>query len=227
MSNVAILMAAGKGLRTGGDIPKQFVPVNGKMLMEYALTTFQQHPRIDEIVVVLPADCPDGIRQHLVATYPKITRLVEGGAERFQSSWNATRLFAQRPDDILLLHDAARPGLTVRIVDDLLDALATNQAAVTALPATDTVLRGSADGSLVETLDRAGLYYAQTPQAFRARLLVACFENLWADGDFAPTDESGLVTRYAPEVPVRLVPGDPKNFKVTYADDFDNLMDRI
>lgn len=221
--NVAILMAAGKGTRVGGDVSKQFVQVGDKMLMEYALQTFQNHPRIDEIVVVLPADYVEmeEMLNYLFNFYPKVVQVLAGGNERFESSWAAIQWYVERREDNLLLHDAARPGVTARIIDDLLDALEQGQAAVTALPATDTILKVNENGQLQETLNRSELYYAQTPQAFRAGLLFDSFVDLCEqEGDFLPTDESGVVAHFRPEVPIQIVMGDPKNFKVTFADDF-------
>ena len=219
--NVAIIMAAGKGVRVGGDIPKQFVEVNGRMLLEYSLQTFQKHPGIDEVVVVLPEAClrMQDLLQHLFDTYPKVIRLLAGGEERFQSSWSAVQWFADHRDDNLLLHDAARPGVTSRIIGDLLAELSSSEAVVTAIPATDTVLKVGDDMRLECSLDRKPLYYAQTPQAFRAGLLYDCFVELFADGTFVPTDESGVVAHYRPDVPVRVVMGDSGNFKVTYPED--------
>lgn len=220
-NNVAVIMAAGKGVRVGGEVPKQFMEVHGRMLMEYSLQTFQDHPRIDEIFVVLPEDYLQmtELLQYLFDNYSKITRILAGGEERFQSSWSAIQWFIDRKDDCLLLHDAARPGLTPRIVDDLLDTLENAEAAVTAMPATDTVLQVDDKMQLANTLDRKTLYYAQTPQAFRAGLLYDCFEELFADGTFLPTDESGVVAHYRPDIPIRIVQGSPANFKVTYPED--------
>lgn len=219
--NVAILMAAGKGVRVGGELPKQFMEVHGKMLLEYSLQTFQNHPRIDEIYVVLPEEYlkMEELLQYLFDNYPKVNRLLAGGEERFQSSWSAIQWFIDRREDNLLLHDAARPGLTPRIIDDVLDALQDNEAAVTAIPATDTVIRVDDNLHLQTTLDRKTLYYAQTPQAFRAGLLYDCFEALFADGTFLPTDESGVVAHYRPEIPIHIMQGSPANFKVTYPED--------
>lgn len=219
--NVAVIMAAGHGSRMGGEVPKQFLPVHGKMLMEYSIQTFQNHPRIDEIMVVLPEEYLQmaELLQYLFDNYSKITRLLAGGEERFQSSWSAIQWFIDRKDDRLLLHDAARPGLTPQIVDHLLDTLEHAEAAVTAIPATDTVIRVDDNLHLQNTLDRKSLYYAQTPQAFRAGLLYDCFEALFADGTFLPTDESGVVAHYRPEIPIHVVQGSPANFKVTYPED--------
>lgn len=226
MKNVAILMAAGKGSRMDSEVPKQFMVVDGKMLLEYSLQTFQDHPRIDEIVVVLPPDYleMEEILTYLFNYYPKVVQVLAGGDERFQSSWAAIQWFVERRDDNLLLHDAARPGITPRIIDDLLTTLESEQAAVTAIPATDTILRVNGQQQLAESLKRSELYYAQTPQAFRAGLLYDCFIDLIEqEDDFLPTDESGVVAHFHPEIPIKIVPGDPKNFKVTYASDLERL----
>lgn len=226
MKNVAILMAAGKGSRMDSEVPKQFMVVDGKMLLEYSLQTFQDHPRIDEIVVVLPPDYleMEEILTYLFNYYPKVVQVLAGGDERFQSSWAAIQWFVERRDDNLLLHDAARPGITPRIIDDLLTTLESEQAAVTAIPATDTILRVNGQQQLAESLKRSELYYAQTPQAFRAGLLYDCFIDLIEqEDDFVPTDESGVVAHFHPEIPIKIVPGDPKNFKVTYASDLERL----
>ena len=205
----------------GGEVPKQFLPVNGKMLLEYSLQTFQNHPRIDEIYVVLPEEYlrMEELLQYLFDAYSKVNKLLAGGEERFQSSWSAVQWFIDRREDNLLLHDAARPGLTPRIIDDILDALMENEAAVTAIQATDTVVKVSENQILQETLNRKELYFAQTPQAFRSSLLYDCFEQMFADGSFVPTDESGVVAHYRPDVPIRIVQGDSANFNVTYPED--------
>lgn len=220
-------MAAGKGSRMEMEVPKQFMVVNGKMLLEYSLQTFQDHPRIDEIVVVVPADYIEmgEMLEYLFKYYPKVVQVVAGGEERFESSWSAVQWYVERREDNLLLHDAARPGITPRIIDDLLDTLEQEQAAVTAMPATDTILHADTNGILTETLNRSKLYYAQTPQAFRAGLLYDCFIDLIEKEDgFIPTDESGVVAHYRPEVPVKIVQGDSRNFKVTYAEDVKRIL---
>ncbi len=230
MKNVAIIMAAGKGVRAASEVPKQFVQVGDKMLIEYSLQLFQLHPLIDEIVVVLPPDYVEmeEMVTYLFQYYSKVTQVLAGGDERFQSSWAAIQWFADRRDDNLLLHDAARPGVTLRIVDDLLEALSHSQAVVTALPATDTILRVNAQGRVLETLKREELYSAQTPQAFRAGLLYDCFIDFCnTEESFMPTDESGVVAQDRPQAPISLVPGDPRKFQVTYLEDFEIWARRV
>ena len=225
MKNVAIIMAAGHGSRIGGT-PKQFLPVNGKMMVEYAIQAFQEHPRIDEIMVMLPQEYLGEMEQKLRSGYSKISCCVAGGAERFQSSWEAIRRFSNRREDRLLLHDAARPLLSARIIDDVLLALERTQAAVTAVPATDTILKVSGNGDSLQLdgiLPRKELYCAQTPQAFQAGLLCDAFGKLMSQDAFVPTDESGVVAHFFPEIPIEIVQGEADNFKVTYSTDLERL----
>lgn len=212
-------MAAGQGTRVGSSLPKQFIPIRGKMLVEFSLSVFQQHPLIQEIVMTVPAGFEMEKVDFLKNKYSKLTDVVTGGAERFQSSWAAVKRFVARHDDVLLLHDAARPLLPARVIDDLVACLQNASAAVTALPATDTILQVSPQLMLEKTLKRSELYYAQTPQAFKAELLCDCFTKLSAASDFKPTDESGLVAHFHPEIPIHIVQGDPLNFKVTFPED--------
>ena len=214
-------MAAGKSSRTGGEDLKQFTLINGKMLLEFSLDVFQEHPRIDEIILVLPEPYlrKEDMLNYLFGKYPKLNRVLAGGRERYLSVWNAVQLFEGRKDANLLVHDAARPCVTPGLIDALLDALDHNRGAVPAIPVTDTLVRANRYRKVAGVLDRQGLYRAQTPQAFRADVLYAGYEALLADGAFTPTDESGVVSRYTPDVTIRLVPGDPGNFKVTVEED--------
>lgn len=214
-------MAAGRGVRLGDSVPKQFVRVGNKMVLEYALQTFQEHTLVDEIAVVLPPDCPMDIQRALQGGYSKIRTFVSGGEERFMSSWSAVRLFAHCPQNNLLLHDAVRPLLSSDIITALIKTLSTQEAAVTAIPATDTIFKADSQNVLSETLNRAELYYAQTPQAFRAGLLYDAFRRFLQHPDFIPTDESGLVAHFHPEVKIQIVDGSPDNFKITCPLDMD------
>lgn len=221
--NIAIIMAAGQGSRMHNDCPKQFMKINGRMLMEYALETFQKHPLIDAIVVVLPNRSSKELIKTLKDNYPKIKAFVTGGDERFQSSWAAIQLFEKYPFYNLLLHDAARPLVTPAIISANIDALKTSSGVITALPTTDTVLQVASNKRLTNVLDRENLYYAQTPQSFKAETIYHAFHRLFSQHDFIPTDESGVMLHFFPETPIQIVMGDPENFKVTYPADIDHM----
>ena len=212
----AIIAAGGRGARLGGPVHKQLRTVGGRTLLERSIAPFDASARIGEIVLVLPpellASPPDLIRRIRTPV-----RLVAGGARRQDSV--AAGLAAIAPaSELVVIHDAARPFCTPELIDRTIDAAAEFGAATAALPAFDTVKEGRlADGVAVvgATLPRERLFLVQTPQAFRVSLLRDAVER-GRDGAEA-TDETTLVERAGH--PVRLVPGDVRNFKVTSAAD--------
>ncbi|MBQ7490644.1 MAG: 2-C-methyl-D-erythritol 4-phosphate cytidylyltransferase [Bacteroidales bacterium] len=222
--NIVALLAAGSGSRTGLEMPKQFVEINGKPLIANALETFQNHNSIDSVIVVANPeyfDIVDEIKCRFAFT--KIDKIVEGGAERYLSSYNAVRVCTEDSDN-LLIHDAARPNLSSRIIDDLLKCLEVCNAATVAVPATDTVYVTDNDRTrVISVSDRRLLMNAQTPQAFKVGTIRAAFAKALADTAFTPTDDASIVLRYLPDEIVRIVPGDSGNFKITYKSDFGKI----
>ncbi len=218
--NIAVVLAAGSGTRTGLETPKQFVMVNGKLLVEYSLATFQAHPDIDEIAVVTSEAYIQQIEQlKEKGQYPKLNKILLGGTERYQSSWAAIQAFSDRPDDVLLIHDAARPLLSPSIISDVVESMRLHNAAVVAVPASDTVLHSFDNKRVADIPPRKEMYYAQTPQAFRVKTIQRAFELGIQDTCFNPTDDSGVLLRYLPEEPIVIVEGESVNRKITFKDD--------
>lgn len=218
--NIAVILAAGIGKRMDMETPKQFVEVNGKLVIEYSLATFQAHPDIDEIAVVtseaylpLMNDLRDS------GLYSKLKKVLQGGAERYQSSLAAIQAYGDNLDDILLIHDAARPLVSTAVITKVLEIMQYANAAVVAVPASDTVLHSFDNKHIADIPPRKEMYYAQTPQAFRVKTIQRAFELGLQDACFNPTDDSGVVLRYLPEEPVVIVEGESKNRKITYQDD--------
>jgi 2-C-methyl-D-erythritol 4-phosphate cytidylyltransferase/2-C-methyl-D-erythritol 2,4-cyclodiphosphate synthase len=212
----AILAAGGLGTRAGAGVPKQFRRLGGQSLLERSLAALARHPRIDEVVVALPAGHVDPPPPCVAAPWPCPVRAVEGGARRRDS---VARAFAHvsAGSDVVLVHDAARPFVSAALIDRMIDAVAGGGAAVPAVRAHDTVKRGvSRAGAVVvaETLPRETVYLVQTPQAFARTELARAFA---AAGDDDATDEAGLVERTGGTV--RLVDGETGNVKITTADD--------
>lgn len=226
--NIAVILAAGSGKRLGGDIPKQFVIIGSQMVIEYSIEQFQQHPDIDEIAVVTSADFVD-IVNNIKANpaYSKLKAVLLGGVERYQSSLAAIRYYASQPEAVLLIHDAARPLVSRQIIDDVLTMMKTHNAAVVAIPATDTVLYSQDNHCVTEIPPRSQMYYAQTPQAFRQKTIQRAFEIGLRDTQFNPTDDSGVVLRYLPEESIAIVGGESLNKKITYQDDLSWLSSQI
>jgi 2-C-methyl-D-erythritol 4-phosphate cytidylyltransferase/2-C-methyl-D-erythritol 2,4-cyclodiphosphate synthase len=216
MHVTAIIAAGGRGERFGGARPKQLHSIDGRSILERSVMLFVEHPAIDEVIVVLPADL--AAEPLFAVGHAKALRVVAGGLRRQDSVANA---FAAVPRhaDMVVIHDAARPFASPDLVARTIAAAAESGAAVAALPARDTVKRVQQRSSfvhVVETLPRETVYLAQTPQAFRRELLQAALDFGAREGIDA-SDEATLVERAGHEV--RLVTGEETNIKITVPED--------
>ncbi|MEW6221351.1 MAG: 2-C-methyl-D-erythritol 4-phosphate cytidylyltransferase [Thermodesulfobacteriota bacterium] len=215
MRAAAIIPAAGSGLRLGHPLPKQFLPLAGRPLLAHALAAFAATPAVTEVVVVAPADhcqrTEELVRQ---GGFAKVSRVVAGGAQRQDSV--AAGLAALDPAvELVAVHDGARPLVTPELIGACLAAASQHGAAIAAVPVKDT-LKAVAGERIQATVDRSGLWQAQTPQAARRPLLEAAFARAAATG-FAATDEAALLEHLG--VPVAVVPGSETNLKVTRPED--------
>ncbi|HIG21610.1 MAG TPA: bifunctional 2-C-methyl-D-erythritol 4-phosphate cytidylyltransferase/2-C-methyl-D-erythritol 2,4-cyclodiphosphate synthase [Henriciella marina] len=209
----AIIVAAGSGSRTGRKLPKQFEMLAGKPVYRWSLDTFLSDSRVDRIGLVLPSDHIETI----AASAPEDDRLmlVEGGSDRTASVRNAVEALGPAADDIILVHDAARPGLQTQTITALLDGMKAYDAAAPALPVIDALKR-RADETL-QTVDRSDLYRVQTPQAFKAGILASALAD--KSGSFVDDLEAveALGARAA------LVDGNERLSKITFANDFERM----
>jgi 2-C-methyl-D-erythritol 4-phosphate cytidylyltransferase/2-C-methyl-D-erythritol 2,4-cyclodiphosphate synthase len=203
--NVALIVAAGSGSRTGGDVPKQYRRVAGKALLAHAIDHLA-HPRIDAIQVVIGAG-QEAAYAEAVGARP-LPAPVTGGATRRESVANG--LAALGDADVVLIHDAARPFLPGAVIDRLLDGLEGHDGAIPALPVVDTLTTRAGD-----QVDREALVRVQTPQVFRLDAIRAA-HAAWTGDE--PTDDA-QVARTA-GMDVVLVEGDPALEKLTYEADF-------
>ena len=207
MPVAVIIPAAGSGSRFGGDIPKQFRLLGGKPILQFVVERFLAHERVSRIVVAVAEILVDEARQ------TERVRFVAGGLTRQQSVMNA--LAAVSDDELVAVHDAVRPFFTYGTFGALLDAAAEHGAAFPGVPVTDTI-HVVQDEMIVQTPERRMLFAAQTPQCFRTSVLRDVLAR--AESDDA-TDEAGLAARLG--YPVRMIPGDPMNFKITRAEDLE------
>lgn len=213
----AIVPAAGAGVRMEADRPKQFRPLGDRPLLVHTLQRLSDSPLIETVVVVVPADWVAKARSELIEPYglAKVGAVVAGGAERQDSV--AAGLEALGPEvDLVVVHDGVRPFVTEAMIADVVEAARAVGAAVAAIPVAETVKR-VADGVVVETVSRDGLYRVQTPQAFRREVLAEALERARAEG-VVGTDEAALVERFGR--PVRVVAGSAVNLKVTSPEDW-------
>jgi len=205
----ALIVAAGRGERAGGGVPKQLRALAGKPVLAWSVEQFKIHPDCREIIIAIPSGEQDAISAAL-GPLSSAVRLVEGGASRTASVRAA---LAAAGEDRVMIHDAARPLLTARILDDLSIALNDAEGAAPALALSDALVRDGGDS--VEAVDRSGLWRMQTPQGFQTARLRTAF-NEAGETDFP--DEVSLAR--AAGMDVVLVPGDEANFKITWPEDF-------
>ena len=215
---VAVVLGGGIGNRFGATVPKQLLSLSGKTLVEHCVTAFSAAPGVDEVLLVMPADYADEAAK---LAGDQVRAVIPGGVTRSDSVRNALAyLGAFHPAETtgVLLHDAARPLVSQRIIADCIIALRTNDAVGTAIPTSDTIVIAE-DGVMSHVPPRETLYRCQTPQCFRLSVIAKAHELAASDPAFVPTDDCGVVLRYLPDVPVRIVKGSEQNIKVTYPGD--------
>ena len=187
----AIVVAAGRGTRFGGDLPKQFLKIEGKTVLEKAIDAFESHTCVDNIIVVTGEDflvmCRD-----LCSKFRKVREILPGGKERQDSVREGLN---KVNDGLVLVHDGARPFVSAEIIDSVLKEAYNQGAAVPCIAIKDTVRQ--ADEGLEgpsRTLDRSTLFGVQTPQGFEVDILKSAFEDAYRHGYYG-TDDAGLVER--------------------------------
>ena len=203
-----VLLAGGQGTRAGFDVPKQLAMLGARPVMRWSLDAFSAHPAIVGGVLVANRDvvAAEALPRHWISAEP--------GAERQQSVANALAALADWEDEaFILVHDAARPGVTAGVIDRLLTALGAAEAVIPTLPVPDTLVEQTADFA-GEVVDRSALARVQTPQAFRLGTLRRAHAEAV---EAAATDDAQLVRRLG--VSVSTVPGDARLHKLTYAED--------
>ncbi|HEX9775228.1 MAG TPA: 2-C-methyl-D-erythritol 4-phosphate cytidylyltransferase [Actinomycetota bacterium] len=217
MKAAAVVVAAGAGTRlerTGG-VPKAIAEIAGEPMFMHSLRCMDAVTAIGEIVIVVPHAWATLVIERTAGRLSTPLSIVEGAATRGGSVREGLRALRSDPEAIVV-HDAARPLVRAGLVERCLASLAKDQAAVCAVPVGDTVKRASA-GAVTETVPRENLFSVQTPQVFRAAVLIEAHERAEADG-VEETDDAALVERMG--VRVAIVGGDPSNAKVTTDEDF-------
>ncbi|MBA4761293.1 bifunctional 2-C-methyl-D-erythritol 4-phosphate cytidylyltransferase/2-C-methyl-D-erythritol 2,4-cyclodiphosphate synthase [Sphingomonas sp.] len=210
MTTAAIIVAAGKGIRAGGSIPKQFANLCGKPMLAHSVTALTSHPVITRTIIVIG----EGQHDHASAIQLENVSFVEGGAERRDSVRAGLEALEGNGVTRVLIHDAARPFIPSAVIDALLAALDHAPGAVPALSVADTLARGAE--TLGDNVPRAGLNRIQTPQAFHFDAILAA-HRAWPDGEEA-TDDAQMLRRAGHDV--ALVPGDAMLEKITHPADF-------
>jgi 2-C-methyl-D-erythritol 4-phosphate cytidylyltransferase len=215
--NVAIIVAAGSGTRFGGATPKQFLEIGGKPLLIHTLEKFENCAAIDEIILVL---APGEIANFQISEenfkQSKLKKIVAGGGTRAASVFNGLQAVDRKTAEIVAVHDGARPFVSDEEITFTVEKARETGAACLAAPVTDTI-KEIADGKILQTIARAKLRRALTPQAFRLEILQKAFAI--ADLSEAATDECYLVEKLGYEIAI--VDGSAKNIKITTREDWE------
>ena len=224
--NVAIVFAGGVGTRMGSEVPKQFLELNGKPVLSYALGLFQSHPRVDRIVLVAAEDHFEDCRGLAAAAgVSKLHRIVACGASAQESIYNGLRAAAEDfpPETTVLLHDGVRPYVLPEVITANIEAVETFGSAITYTPCYETIVL-SEDGKSVRAIPfRRESYTAQAPQSFRLGEILAAHERIRArpEGYADMVDQATICWTLG--IPIHLVPGNRGNVKITTPEDIVTL----
>ncbi len=215
-SLVAIVPAAGVGSRMQADRPKQYLTIQGKTVLEHTVEKLLSHPKVDHVVVAISQGDPY-YPQLAIANHPQVTR-VDGGQERADSVLSGLQFVAQQGlAEWVLVHDAARPCVTLQDIDALIDsATAHAVGGILAAPVKDTMKRSHANQDIDHTVERVNLWHALTPQMFKTQLLTSALERALEQGAVI-TDEASAI-EWIGQNPM-LVTGRSDNIKITQPED--------
>ena len=212
----AVVVAAGQGLRAGGEIPKQFRRIAGETLLERALSAFAEAPDVTFVQPVIRPDDVDLVRR--LTDGMNVLEPVAGGATRHASVRAGLEALVACTPDIVLVHDAARPFASASLITRAIAAAEKTGAAIPALPVTDTVKRIDSTGTIEATLDRNSIRLVQTPQAFAFPALFDAHRRALAQGRNDFTDDAALAEWAG--IKVSVFAGEPGNIKFTTPEDF-------
>lgn len=228
---VAAVLAGGVGSRLGLGKPKQFLKLAGKTILEHTVQVFQDHPGIDEIVIVMHAQYLEEAAKIIENNdWTKVKHLLNGGSERYESSVAALKAYETCEDKKnlkILFHDAVRPLVSSAIIDRTLAALENYKAVNVAIPSVDTILELDESQSFIKAVpDRSYLRRVQTPQGFDYELIHKGYELAMKDPQLKATDDCGIILKYLPDEPIYVVEGEGTNMKLTYPEDI-TIMERL
>jgi len=227
--NIAIILAGGVGSRFGFNIPKQFAKVAGKTIIEHTIELFQNNSLIDEICVVIKSEFIDNMENIIVNNnYSKVKKILKGGDERKDSSLVAIHSYSleKESDDYnMIFHDAVRPFVTDKIIEECINALKHYLVVDVAIPATDTIIE--VQNSIIKNIpNRSDMMQGQTPQCFKLKTIKEAYDIAIKDPNLKTTDDCGIVKKYLSNEEIYIVKGANDNIKITYEQDI-FLADKI
>ena len=220
VKTVAVIPAAGAGMRMGGGTAKQFLEVDGKPILALTLEKFQTCRAIDGIVLVAPPDDLELCKRTIIDRYglTKVTSVIAGG-ERRQDSVRLGIEASGGEYGLVVIHDGVRPFIETRLIERAVLAAMKDRAIITALPAKDTVKKADEGGFVLETYERKMLWLVQTPQVFRYEDIIAAHRMALLEQWDDVTDDASLIEKMG--IPVKIILGSEYNIKVTTPQDME------
>lgn len=220
----AILLAGGSGRRMQSDTPKQYMLLGDKPVLSYSLAAFEQSS-VDEIILVVNDSDMEYLKSNILKRFPvkKPIHLVPGGEERYLSVYNGLK--SMTDSDFVLIHDGARPFITVEMIERVITSLREHPACAVGVPVKDTIKIVDTTGTITETPDRSTVWAIQTPQAFSASLIMRAYEMLLlqmqeeGQDKKTPVTDDTMVIEYTLNYPVRMIMGSYSNIKITTPED--------
>ena len=213
--NIAIILAAGMGGRFKAELPKQFAKVSGKTVIEHTINVFESNKNIDEIVIIITPGYYDYFMQlYNNNDWPKLSKVLNGGKSRLESSYIGIKA-CDNENSNLIFHDAARPFITNKIIDDVIKALKKYDAVDVAIPSSDTIIEIDEAKEITTIPNRSYLYRGQTPQAFDYKVIKRAHDKAIKDKKTDFTDDCGIVLHYD-LAKVYVVDGADANIKITH-----------
>ena len=212
----AVVLAGGIGVRVGLGMPKQLIRIAGKAIVEHTLEALEASPLIDEVLVMMNAASIHEL-DHLKSDerFTKLTAVLPGGDTRNDTTRLALAALPTDGTTKVLFHDAVRPFVDDRIIEDCVRALDDYDAVDTAIPSADTIIEVDDDSIITAIPARSRLRRGQTPQAFRLSVIRRAYELAERDADFSATDDCGVIFTYLPDVKIKVIMGTAQNMKIT------------
>ncbi len=208
-----IIVAAGKGRRMDSDIPKQYLVIDGKVILDKTIEKFEKNSIVDNIILVVNNEDMELVKKKLSYDRPRISKIVVGGAERINSVYNGIlSMEDEMKNGIVLIHDGVRPFVSQKLINSCIEAAYNNGACVPVIDLVDTVKQVTKDSYVKKTIDRSKYKSVQTPQAFDYEIIKKCYDMALED-KLNVTDDSAIVEHYGYKV--KAIPGLQKNIKIT------------
>ena len=217
MKNYAIILASGSSSRFGGELPKQFIEIDGKTILEHSVNAFEINENITDIIVVCNPDYIELSKEILSNKFSKIRHITTGGKTRQESSYIGVFLVEEDNANVLI-HDGARPFVSQKIINDCIEGLKKFDALGVAIESNDTMIKLDEKGFICEIPQRASLRRIQTPQCFKADIIKKAHELAKEDKSLVVTDDCGMVLHFN-LAKIAVIEGDNANIKITHQSD--------